>query len=389
MLKTNKRISLKQVFKREKQEFQCFLDLKTNPGSLCEPGFFVFPIRKICYTVFIMMQINPIKRYFFFTLLLITFVFVTLIFRPFLIVLALGAALSVVLHPVYEWLQRRRLPNWLAALLVVILFIIVLCGPLTGIGALVFNQSQNVYQSIIGGGNTTSFIDNIGVSINQYLPYGMGIDIHQRILDGIAFVSANFAHMFTQTLSVFFSFLLLLLTIFYFLKDGAMWREALIRLSPLADENDEKILRRLSRAVNGVFTGYLLIGLVQGVLMGIGLAIFGVPNPVLWGVVAAIASLVPTIGTSLVSAPMVIFLFATGHTGAAIGFLIWAIALVGTVDNLLNPIVVGSKIDVPPLLILFSVLGGVSLLGPVGILIGPLAMSLLYTLIAIYRTDFK
>ena len=335
------------------------------------------------------MQINPIKRYFFFTLLLITFVFVTLIFRPFLIVLALGAALSVVLHPVYEWLQRRRLPNWLAALLVVILFIIVLCGPLTGIGALVFNQSQNVYQSIIGGGNTTSFIDNIGVSINQYLPYGMGIDIHQRILDGIAFVSANFAHMFTQTLSVFFSFLLLLLTIFYFLKDGAMWREALIRLSPLADENDEKILRRLSRAVNGVFTGYLLIGLVQGVLMGIGLAIFGVPNPVLWGVVAAIASLVPTIGTSLVSAPMVIFLFATGHTGAAIGFLIWAIALVGTVDNLLNPIVVGSKIDVPPLLILFSVLGGVSLLGPVGILIGPLAMSLLYTLIAIYRTDFK
>ena len=85
----------------------------------------------------------------------------------------------------------------------------------------------------------------------------------------------------------------------------------------------------------------------------------------------------------------VIFLFATGQTIPAIGLLIWAVILVGTVDNLLNPMLISKKIKISPFLILFSVLGGISLLGPIGILIGPLAISLLYTLISIYRNEFK
>ena len=99
--------------------------------------------------------------------------------------------------------------------------------------------------------------------------------------------------------------------IFYFLKDGARWRKAIVILSPLSDRDDEKIISRLKLAVNGVIKGYLLVALVQGLLMGIGLSFFGVPHPALWGVVAAIASLIPMIGTALVSIPAFIFLFLT------------------------------------------------------------------------------
>jgi predicted PurR-regulated permease PerM len=121
------------------------------------------------------------------------------------------------------------------------------------------------------------------------------------------------------------------------------------------------------------------------VLTGIGMSLFGVPNAALFGVLAGIASLIPSIGTALVAVPAIIFLLATGHPANAIGFAIWSGALVGMVDNFLNPYIVGTKLQVPPLLILFSVLGGISLMGPVGILIGPLTMSLLYVLMSLYR----
>ncbi len=335
------------------------------------------------------MQTKIFEKYFFFTLLFLTLIFVVILFKPFLAVLVVGASLAVLLYPIYAWFLKKKLPNWLSALLVVIFFIVVLCGPLLGILALVFNQTQDVYQSVVSGGNTGSFINSIGDGINKVLPQEMQININEKVTDLVAFVTANMSKVFSTTLSTIFSFLLTILTLFYFLKDGAHWKKALIVLSPLSDKDDEKILNRLSRAVNGVIKGYLFIGLIQGTLMGLGLAVFGVPNPALWGVVAAVGSMIPTIGTALVSVPAVIFLLATGRSAQAIGMLIWAVVLVGTIDNLLNPYIVGSKVHVPPLLILFSVLGGLALLGPVGILVGPLAVSLLYTLVSIYRNEFR
>jgi predicted PurR-regulated permease PerM len=148
-------------------------------------------------------------------------------------------------------------------------------------------------------------------------------------------------------------------------------------------------MNRLSKAVNGVMLGFLLIALLQGFLMGVGLAIFGVPHPALWGVIAAILSLVPVFGTAFVSVPAFIFLLATGHTPQAVGFLIWAVVVVSMVDNFLSPLFVSKKIDISPLLVLFSIMGGISLLGPVGMLMGPLSLTLLFTLVSIYRNEFK
>jgi predicted PurR-regulated permease PerM len=179
------------------------------------------------------------------------------------------------------------------------------------------------------------------------------------------------------------------LAIFYFLKDGEKWKKFLLKLSPLSNTDDEKIINRLSQTINGVIRGTIFIALIQGILMGVGLGIFGIPNSAIWGVVAAITSLIPTVGTGLVSVPAIIFLLVTGNVLPAIGLLIWSVIVVGTIDNFLAPYIIGSKIKIPPFLILFSVLGGIALLGPVGILIGPLAVSLLYTLNEIYQGEFK
>jgi len=337
----------------------------------------------------IIMQTKIIERYFFFGLLLTTFIFTFFIFRPFWIVLVLGLSFSIVLYPVFEWLKKRKIPSWLSSLLTVLLFIMVVCGPLLGIGAIVFKQSQNLYHSVTYNSDTKTFLNTVEEKVNKVLPEGVTFDINKKTTEFVSYISDNIANVFTATVSAFFSFILILLIIFYFLKDGAQWRKAIIVLSPLGDKDDEKIIGRLAQAVNGIIKGSLLIAIIQGTLLGLGLWFFNVPNAALWGVVAAITSLIPTLGTSLVSIPAVIFLFATGHTGAAIGLLVWAVVMVGTIDNFLGPVIVSKKVNVSSLLILFSVLGGISLLGPVGVLVGPLTVSLLYTLISIYRNEFK
>ena len=336
------------------------------------------------------MQPKIIERYFFFALLFSTFVFAFFIFRPFWVVLVLGGSFSIVLYPIYLWLNRRHLPNWLSAFLTLLFFIFVLCIPLLTIGTVVFNQSQNLYHSIINNhGDAGPLVNAIGKEVNKFLPNGITFDINDTVSTFVSFVTNNITNILNATVSALFTFVLLLLTIFYFLKDGESWRKTFLRLSPLSTADDEKILVKLSKTINGVVKGYLLIGIIQGVLMGIGLTIFHVPNPAIWAVVAGMASIIPPMGTAVVSVPAVIFLFITGNTGFAIGLLIWAVVIVGTGDNLLNPYIVGHEINIPPFLILFSILGGISLLGPAGILIGPLTVSLLYTLTEIYQSEFK
>ncbi|OGI57572.1 hypothetical protein A3B85_01755 [Candidatus Nomurabacteria bacterium RIFCSPHIGHO2_02_FULL_37_13] len=335
------------------------------------------------------MQTKIIEKYFFFGLLLTTFVLSFLIFRPFWVVFVFGISFSIVLYPVYEWFHKRKLPSWLSSLLTVFLFTIILCGPLLGIGTLVFNQSKNIYHLFINSENSSPLMDSINNSVNKVLPGEIIFNINQKVADFISYVSDNIANIFSATISAFFSFALMLLIIFYFLKDGQKWKKIIVVLSPLGDKDDEKIIKRFTAAVNGVIMGSLLIAFIQGMLLGFGLWFFNIPNAAVWGLVAAISSLIPTIGTAFVSIPAILFLFSIGETSSAIGLLIWAAVVVGMIDNFLTPYIISERTKVPPVLILFSILGGISFLGPAGVLVGPLTISLLYTLILIYRNDIK
>lgn len=334
------------------------------------------------------MQTKIIERYFFFGLLLLTLFLSFLIFRPFLSILIISAAFAVVLTPVNKWFRKQKLSNGLAAFMSVIFFILIIVGPLLGLGILIFNQTQDLYFSLLQNTSGT-FLHTLEDNINKFLPSNLYINMDQKVSEMVAFLTRNIAVIFTSTLTTLFSFFLTIISMFFFLKDGSRWKKEVILLSPLADRDDQKIIKRLSSSVNGIIKGYLLIALIQGTLMGVGLAIFGVPSPALWGVIAGIGSLLPTIGTAIVSIPAVLFLLATGHLPQAIGMGIWAFLIVGWIDNLLNPIVISSKIKIPQILVLFSVLGGLALMGPVGFLFGPLIISLLYSLITIYRDEYE
>ena len=116
----------------------------------------------------------------------------------------------------------------------------------------------------------------------------------------------------------------------------------------------------------------------------VGFWIFGVPNAILWGSFAAIAALIPGIGTALVLTPAILFLFARGEIFSAIGLLAWGVGVVGLIDNFLGPRLMGRGIELHPLIILLSVLGGIGFFGPIGFLLGPLIVSLFFALLDIY-----
>lgn len=335
------------------------------------------------------MKTASIEKYFLFILLTVALIFVLAIFYPFLTVVILSAAFAVVLTPLYSWIRRRitKGVSWIAALLTVIIFIIALCGPLFIIGKVVFTQTQQAYTSLAATESTNTLIKRIDTSINNALPAGFAFDTQTKITSLASYLANNVASFFASTFRIIILFTLMVLTLFYLLKDGNDWKRNLIMLCPLSEENTNEILQKLDLAINRILKGSFFIALVQGVLVSIGLMIFGIPNAALWGVVAGIASFIPTLGTSIITIPAIIFLFVTGMPLHAVGLLIWSVVLVGLIDNLLSPYVISKNTEIPSLFILFSILGGISLMGPVGLLIGPLALSLLYSLIAIYRKE--
>lgn len=337
------------------------------------------------------MNTNLTERYFLFILLLLTLVLTLIILYPFLTVLILAAAFAVVLNPVYSFINKKIVRNisWLASLITVILFILVLCVPLFFVGKAIFNQTQDIYNYITSKGSSSYFIDYFDQAVNRWLPAGFNFDVHTKISQIFSSLTNNLAGFFSATFNSILMFILMVFSMFYILKDGDSWRKGFTNLVPLSDENSNWILSDLKKSINRIFKGSFIIAIAQGLLAWAGFTIFGVPNAAIWAVVAGIASFVPTIGTSLVSVPAVLFLFFTGMELQALGLLIWSAVIIGTVDNVLNPYIISKDSGIPSLFILFAILGGVAVLGPLGILIGPLILSLLYSLISIYKKELK
>jgi len=212
------------------------------------------------------------------------------------------------------------------------------------------------------------------------------LDFGQYMEQGLSFLIKHLGTVFSNVAKIMVGIIVLFIALYYLFKDGHELRKSVIALSPLSDVYDETIFRKLELAINSVVLGSISVALVQGVLTAIGLAVFGVPNPVFWGSVATVTALIPGVGTSIVLISSILFLFFTGAEVAAVGLLIWGIVAVGLVDNVLGPKIVGKGAKLHPFLILLSILGGIGLFGPIGFLFGPLALALLFAFLEIYST---
>jgi len=328
-----------------------------------------------------------IQSIFFFALLIGVLVLAFFIFLPYFTTLSVAATFAVVTYPLHKRITRLlRNRESIAALLTVCITALIVLAPLTFIGTQVVRESQNLYQRIVENQEslTESFTGFIEAAIERFAPQ-VSLDLNRYVGQGLSWIVGKIGPLFAGTAQTFLHLFLGIIAYFYFLKDGRRFLGTLVTLSPLSDGDDVKILSRLEMAINSIMRGTLTIALIQGVLTGVGLTIFGVPSPTLWGSLAAVGALIPGVGTAIIVTPAVLFLFITGKTVAAIGLLIWGIVAVGLIDNFLGPVLVGRGVRIHPFFILFAVIGGIGLFGPLGFLLGPLVLSLLYALLDIYR----
>jgi predicted PurR-regulated permease PerM len=175
---------------------------------------------------------------------------------------------------------------------------------------------------------------------------------------------------------------------FYFLKDGKQFKELYLTISPLKHGSDDKIFASIKNSINSIMIGSLTVAIAQGIFTGIGLLIFGVPNSFFFGALAGFMAFVPGVGPSLVWFPAAIYLFFTQPDSFVWLYqIIWGVLAVGLIDNFLGPKVMNQGIKIHQLFILLSIIGGITVFGPEGLLFGPLILSVFVSIIKVWNED--
>lgn len=330
------------------------------------------------------------ENYFLAILLLIVFVLAFFIFKPFLYALILAVVFATIFSPVHKkilsWTKNAKS---FSAIISTLLILLVVIAPISFIGVQLFQESSNLYDFLSvrnETGDLSSVINSVILSLEKVLPNSLDLsfDIDHYLESVLSWLVDNMGSIFANVAKVTMGLFIFLLALFYLFRDMVGFKQAIVSLSPLQDVHDEAIFSKLTLAVNSVIRGSLTVAIVQGILTAIGFLIFQVPNPTLWGAIAAIAALIPGLGTSLVVIPGILFLLLVGDTGLAIGLLIWGALAVGLVDNFLGPKLVGRGTSLHPFLVLLSILGGIGFFGPIGFILGPLVLSFLFALLEIY-----
>ncbi len=339
------------------------------------------------------MKGSTAQYYFLLGLLFIAAWIAFLVIRPFFSALALGAVFAVVLQPIYGYILRRvHGKESLAALSTVGISILIVLIPVIFVSMQLLKEAQSLYGSLSDTDTQrvfTQWIAQNGPKLDHYIPnasqslHEISSSFDDYARTGASWIVLNIGAAFSSVAALFLDLFIFFVTLYYLLRDGRRLKRYLVELSPLNDSDDEHIVNKLEVAVNSVVKGKLAIAAIQGVLAGIGLGIFGVPNPVVWGLVAMVVSLIPPVGTALVLVPAVIYLVISGAVAPAAGLAVWALG-VSVIDNVLGPRLMGNGTELHPLLVLLSVLGGLALFGPVGLFLGPLSIALLLALLSLH-----
>ena len=320
---------------------------------------------------------------------------------PFLSIIIIAAVVTGIFHPVYD-IVCRKLKPFLASLITCILIFWVLFVPIVSFVGILSKEAYDMYlmaRDAVLSTQIKNFIEGSWLieQVNQILAnFSVEITGEQlnRAISEVGKVVGLFlyeqARTITQNVVRFFvNFFFMLLIIYYLLIDSHRLLQFIIDLSPLPDDQDEKLFRKFKDMAGAILVGNGLGGLIQGTLGGIVFAIFGLKSPFLWGLIMALLAFLPVLGIGLVFVPAAILLFLKGRMGAAIFFIIFYVILSGGIEYFFKPKLVGQRVQMHTLLVFLSIIGGLKLFGILGIIFGPLVVTAFLTLTDIYQSSYQ
>jgi predicted PurR-regulated permease PerM len=330
--------------------------------------------------------------------LFISVVFLSMI-KPFLMALLLAGIFSAMLHPFYQrlsaWMGGRNIGAAGITLVVVILIILL---PLSGLLAVITSQAIKVGQSVTPWVQEQLSSPAARSEWLSHLPFYDIVEPYRDIIfqkagklveSASGFFISGLQEAAKGGVNFIFMLSILLYTMFFFLLDGPRLLEKMLFYLPLEDEDERRLLDRFTSVTRATIKGTAVIGIIQGGAAGIALAVVGIPSAVFWGTIMTVLSIIPGIGTALVWVPAAIILATQGMWGKAIGLVVFCGLVVGSVDNLLRPRLVGKDTEMHDLMILLSTLGGIALFGITGFILGPIVAALFVTVWDMYGIVFR
>lgn len=308
-----------------------------------------------------------------------------LLLKPILLSIVFGIIVAFMFMPVYNWLYKKINSKNIAASLICFFLILIIILPLWFLTPIVVDQSIKIYMS----SQQMDFIkplksifpalfasEEFSAEIGSIL-HSFVTKITNQLMNSLSSLILNFPTIFLQSLVVFF-------TLFFVLRDKEELTSYITSLLPFPKEVEKKLFESSKNITSSVIYGQIVIGLVQGLLLGLGLFIFRVPNALILTVLSCLAGIFPIIGVAIVWVPVTIYLLIAGNTLPAAGVIIFGL-ISSSIDNLLRPIIVSKRTKVPSSLILIGMIGGLYLFGILGLILGPLILAYLLIILEIYR----
>lgn len=334
-----------------------------------------------------MKQTSLVPLLFFYVLLALSLYSMWVLFAPFFTALALATVLVVVAYPVHELIVRyiTRGRETLAAFISTILVFAVIVTPIVFVSSVLVSEFLAFYQSLeTNSEESLPLLEQFDALVASVAP-GLAIDLTEPLKQSASWLGKSLGSIFSGALSAVLTVVIALMSTFYLFRDGSRLLTWLIHISPLPDDEDNLILNRIARAIRATIIGTVAVSIIQGVVATLGFALFGIDRAILWGSLGALGALIPGVGLLGVMIPALIYLFIIGNTSAVIGLAIWAGVAILVVDNIIGPYLMSRGNPLHPLVVLLSVLGGLTLLGPIGFIIGPVMVTIFLTLLELYR----
>ncbi|MCJ7601792.1 MAG: AI-2E family transporter [Desulfobulbaceae bacterium] len=319
--------------------------------------------------------------------------------RQFLMAIFMAGLFSALTNPLYQrLLVRCRGKQTLASLLTIMVVVCLVLIPFSGLIGVVIAQAINVSQSV------TPWVHSFLQQPSAFSDYQHKIPYYEQILPyrdviiqklGILVGNAStllidsFSSMSKMTVNAALMSIIMLYTMFYFLIDGYKLLDKILYYLPLEDREEQLLLQRFTSVAKATIKGTLIIGIIQGTLCGIGFSLAGIQSPVFWGTLMAVLSIIPSVGTAIIWLPaLIILLLLRDITGAIILGVVCGL-IAGNADNIIRPRLVGKDTKMHDLFVLFGTLGGISMFGIIGIMVGPILAALFVTIWEIYGESFK
>lgn len=316
-----------------------------------------------------------------------------LMLRPFIGVLEWAIVLVIVFYPAHKLICRRIKRPSLSALVSCLLVVLVVVLPLALLTAAVVQELAKVVPILPAQlSQLSSQQPEVVTRISGWLQTRFGIQtaglqtffVEQLRNVGEQLLGASFG-FFRNLLGGVVKAFFVVFTMYYLFRDGDKIVAKLPAALPLSQEQSESIIARTQSVVSASVYGVMTIAALQGLLGGLAFWILGIPSPLLWAVLMTFVCMIPLLGSFLVWLPLSIYLMLTGHWTKAILLIIWGALIVSTIDNFLRPKLVGNQTRLHELFIFFSVLGGISVFGLLGIVLGPVVLAITLGLLQTFR----